>query len=366
MEAEENLQSDVLTIGFARRFATYKRAYLLFRDKDRLARIVNHKDHPVQFVFAGKAHPNDKAGQDMIKMIVEISKQPEFIGKIIFLQNYDMHLARKLVQGVDIWLNTPTRPLEASGTSGQKAVLNGALHLSVLDGWWAEGYIKGAGWAIEEERTYENQEYQDELDAEMIYSLLEDEITHLFYTRDKDGLPGKWIEYIKKSIAEIAPNFTMNRMLLDYMKKYYRKLYDRSVKIMKNDFDLAKELAAWKRIVSRLWNDLEIVSFHHPDISKHSVILGNTYETEVILDLHNLSPNDIGVELVIKDFLSKDNGNGKTYAQEFEMAEMDHSKAVYRTKVTPVKPGTFDYGIRIFARNESLPHRQDFPLVRWV
>jgi len=366
MEAEENLHNDVLTIGFARRFATYKRAYLLFRDRERLAGIVNHQEYPVQFVFAGKAHPNDKAGQDLIKMIVEISKQPEFTGKIIFLQNYDMHLAKRLVQGVDIWLNTPTRPLEASGTSGQKAVLNGALHFSVLDGWWAEGYVEGAGWAIEEERTYENQEYQDELDAETLYSLLENEITRLFYTRDKDGLPREWIDYIKKSIAEIAPNFTMNRMLIDYKKKYYQKLYDRSRSLIRNEFDLAKELAAWKRIVTRLWNDIEIISFKHPDISQHAVILGQTYDTEVILDLHNLSPEDLGVELVIKNFSTKDNGNGNTYTQKFEIAEMDQSRVVYRTTVTPVKPGRFEYGIRIFARNDSLPHRQDFPLVKWV
>jgi phosphorylase/glycogen(starch) synthase len=366
MEAEENLRDNVLTIGFARRFATYKRAHLLFRDKDRLARIVNHPQYPVQFVFAGKAHPNDKAGQDLIRIIVDISKQPEFVGRIIFLQNYEMQLAKKLVQGVDIWLNTPTMPLEASGTSGQKAVLNGALHFSVLDGWWAEGYVEGAGWAIEDEGTYDNQDYQDELDAETIYSLLENEITKLFYERDKDGLPRGWIDFIKKSIAEIAPNFTMNRMLIDYMNKYYYKLYSRSQNIMKNEFDLAKELTAWKRIVTRLWNNVEVVSFRHPDISQHAVILGQSYETEVVLELHNLSPEDIGVELVIKNFTTRDNGNGNTYTQEFERVEMDQSRVVYRTTVTPVKPGIFDYGIRIFAWNNSLPHRQDFPLVKWV
>jgi alpha-glucan phosphorylase-like protein len=173
MEAEEKLRGDILTIGFARRFATYKRANLLFRDPERLADIVNHEGKPVQFVFAGKAHPRDKAGQDLIRVIVEMSKRPEFIGRIIYLQNYDINLAQKLVQGVDIWLNTPTRPLEASGTSGMKVVMNGGLHFSVLDGWWAEGYVEGAGWAIPEERTYDNQDYQDELDAETIYTLLE-------------------------------------------------------------------------------------------------------------------------------------------------------------------------------------------------
>ncbi len=172
------------------RFATYKRAHLLFRDLDRLARIVNNPERPVQFVFAGKAHPRDIPGQDLIKMIVEISKRPEFIGKIVFLQNYDIMLAKRLVRGVDIWLNTPTRPLEASGTSGEKAVMNGTMHFSVLDGWWAEGYREDAGWALPIERSFDNQELQDELDAERIYTLLENDITEKFYNRNDAGYPG--------------------------------------------------------------------------------------------------------------------------------------------------------------------------------
>ena len=172
LEIANALDSKALTIGFARRFATYKRAHLLFRDRKRLAEIVNNPDKPVQFIFAGKAHPKDFPGQDLIKMIVEISKQPEFLGKIIFLQNYDIELAKRLLRGVDIWLNTPTRPLEASGTSGEKAVMNGTMHFSVLDGWWAEGYRADAGWALPIERSFDNQELQDELDAERIYSLL--------------------------------------------------------------------------------------------------------------------------------------------------------------------------------------------------
>lgn len=365
MEAAENLSPDVLTIGFARRFATYKRAHLLFRDKQRLEEIINHPQRPVQFIFAGKAHPHDKAGQDLIRMIVGISREPAFAGRIIFLQNYDISLARKLVQGVDVWLNTPTRPLEASGTSGQKAVLNGALHFSVLDGWWAEGYTEGAGWALEEERTYENQDFQDELDAEAIYSLLENEVAPAFYDRDKEGLPEQWIGFIRKSVSEVAPRFTMSRMVIDYAEKYYKTLFERSGKIRQDDFALARELVAWKKYMLKAWQGIEVISTGHPDITRKPVVLGGSYETKMELDLHGIDPAHVGVELVIRGFESNDNGNA-TYTQELQPVEKDGSRVTYKTEVSPVRAGSFDYGIRIFARHPHLPHRQDFPLMRWV
>jgi glycogen phosphorylase/synthase len=218
------LDENAITIGFARSFATYKRAHLLFNDLEKLSRIVNNPDMPVQFLYAGKAHPADKAGQDLIKQIVEISKKKEFRGKIIFLEDYDMELGEALVKGVDIWLNTPTSPLEASGTSGQKAVLNGILNFSVLDGWWGEGYIPEAGWAIKEEKTYENQAYQDELDAEILYNSFENEIIPMFYERNADDVPVEWVRWIKNNIAGIAPHYTNKRMLDDYFKKFYNKL----------------------------------------------------------------------------------------------------------------------------------------------
>jgi phosphorylase/glycogen(starch) synthase len=366
MEAEEKFRGDILTIGFARRFATYKRAHLLFRDPERLATIVNHEERPVQFIFAGKAHPRDKAGQDLIRMVVEMSKKPEFIGRIIFLQNYDISLAQKLVQGVDIWLNTPTRPLEASGTSGQKVVMNGGLHFSVLDGWWAEGYVEDAGWAIPEERIYDHQDYQDELDAETIYTLLEDEITQAFYSRNKEDIPDTWIQYIKKSIAEIAPRFTMNRMLIDYEQKYYQKLYQRSLKIQNNDFHLARDLARWKKQITQSWNGLKVLSFQHPDISKESVTLGEVYEAKVVLDLNGLLPGNIGVEVVIRNFDSDDFSQHQTFSNELKFQGIQDGTAVYSGTVTPVKPGVFEYGIRVFPKHDELPHRQDFALVKWA
>ena len=364
LETQENLKDDILTIGFARRFATYKRAHLLFRDLDRLDRIVNNPERPVQFLFAGKAHPNDKAGQGLIKLIVEISKKPQFIGKILFLQNYDISLAQKLVQGVDIWMNTPTRPLEASGTSGEKVVMNGGLHFSVLDGWWAEGYREGAGWALEEERSYDNQNYQDELDAETIYSLLENEIAPLFYQRDEKGIPRGWIQFIKNSIATVAPNFTMKRMLTDYEERFYSKLEKRSMKMKEDHFAMARELAVWKRAMLKKWDKIEIIHFTHPDISKDLVNLGDSYQAEVKLALGDIPSSDIGVELVIPDYPSEE--GPFTHTKEFEMIRQENGHTSYRVDITPTKPGVFEYGIRIYAKHEDLPHRQDFALVKWA
>jgi len=366
MEVEENLNSEVLTIGFARRFATYKRANLLFRDPERLARIINDPEKPVQFIFAGKAHPNDKAGQDLIKFIVETSKRPEFIGRILFLQNYDISLAQKLVQGVDIWLNTPTRPLEASGTSGEKAIMNGSLHFSVLDGWWAEGYREGAGWALPEERSYDNQHFQDEMDAETIYSLLEGEITEMYYKERTNDVPLKWVSFIKNSIARVAPNFTMNRMFIDYEEKFYNKLKERAEKMKADDLAMIRDLGSWKRFVLRHWDGINIVGFSHPDVSREPVSLGDTYRAEVVLELNELDPSDIGVEIVIPDFSIGEDQEAITYSKEFDLVKQENGQTFYSIEVSPARPGMLNYGIRIFPKHVNLPHRQDFALVKWA
>jgi glucan phosphorylase len=366
VEIAEKLNKFTLTIGFARRFATYKRAHLLFKDIDRLARIVNNPGMPIQFLFAGKAHPADKAGADLIKMIVEISRRPEFVGKILFLQNYDMDLAKHLVQGVDVWLNTPTRPLEASGTSGEKAVMNGVLHFSVLDGWWAEGYYPDAGWALPEEKTYDNTDFQDELDAETIYSLLENEIAPLFYFRDDDDIPTGWVRYIKNCIAKVAPNFTTTRMLQDYTNQFYNNLYKRSSRINSDDFDIAKELSSWKKKVFRAWESIEVVSVRYPDVSKEPIVLGKTYNGEVVLDLNELSSADIGVEIVIAEMVTPESQVNVIHAQEFELVSLEGKIATYKVDIMPTKTGAYDFGIRIFPKNKDLPHKQDFNLVKWI
>jgi len=357
-----SVNENTLTVGFARRFATYKRAHLIFSDIDRLAKIVNDPKRPVQFLFAGKAHPQDQAGQDIIRNIVEISRRPEFVGKILFLENYDMELAKRLVRGVDVWLNNPTRPLEASGTSGQKAELNGVLNFSVLDGWWVEGYKEKAGWAIPEKRTYPNQEFQNELDAATIYSLLENEVIPIFYDRNEKNVPVEWIQYIKRSIAGIAPHFTTKRMLDDYIKKFYTKLYARTKKLSDNNFEAAIELSKWKSKVNEAWEKIEVVSVDFPSTLKSNFIMGQNYHGEVVLDIKNLDEQDLGVELVFAV-----NSGGKIIDQKplIQTKKVD-TLAFYEIDFKLKKPGTYDYGLRIFPKNEALPHRQDFPNLRWI
>lgn len=363
---KENLRDDVLTIGFARRFATYKRAHLLFRDLDRLNEIVNDSERPVQFIFAGKAHPADKAGQDLIKMIVDISKMPQFIGKIVFVPNYDITLAKYLVQGVDVWMNNPTRPLEASGTSGEKAAMNGVMHFSVLDGWWVEGYKPGAGWALPQERTYDDQNYQDELDAATIYTTIENEIAPTFYSVDKaTGRSASWIEYIKNTVALVACNFTTNRMLSDYIRQYYAPQALRTGTLVGNDYALAREIAQWKKHMRREWQNVGVISMTKPDSTYNDIALGKEFSAEVVLSIGDLLPEEIGVEIL---FATADN-KGRLHIQErFEFAPVENNDgvAVYRASVMPETTGLYQVAARIYAKNSLLPHRQDFELVRWL
>ncbi len=295
----DKINPNALLIGFGRRFATYKRAHLLFTDLDRLAKIVNNEQYPIQFVFTGKAHPADGGGQGLIKHIVEISRRPEFLGKIIFLENYDMRLARHLIAGVDVWLNTPTRPLEASGTSGEKAEMNGVLNFSVLDGWWYEGYKQGAGWALTDKRTYENQQYQDQLDAATIYHTLETEIIPTYYAKNSKGYSPEWIQYIKNSMSEIAPDYTMKRMLDDYINRFYNKLATRSAHLRENGFAEAKAIAAWKEEVAEHWDSFQVESFtSSQDLALDGLVVGKDYKFNLVIDRHELK-GMLGVEMVI-------------------------------------------------------------------
>ncbi len=361
----ETLRDDVLTIGFARRFATYKRATLLFTDLDRLDTIVNNPSRPIQFVFAGKAHPADKAGQDLIRQIVEISKQDRFIGKIVFVPGYDITLAKRLVQGVDIWLNNPTRPLEASGTSGEKASMNGVMHFSVLDGWWVEGYKEGAGWALQQQRTYDDQYYQNELDSATIYATIENEIAPAYYDVDpKTGRSDKWIGYIKNTIAQVACNFTTNRMLTDYCNQYYCPQSKRRMELDADDFKLARELAAWKNHIRRYWQDVEVVSYTQPDTSI-SISPTNKLESEVVIRVGEIEPSDIGVEMLFTTYDRK----GKIHINakcEYEMTEFKDGLATFKVSVLPETTGMYQVAARMYPRNSKLPHRQDFALVRWL
>lgn len=366
LNIREKLNPEYLTIGFARRFATYKRAQLLFRDIERLSAIVNHSQRPVQFLFAGKAHPNDKQGQELMKYIIGISKRPEFSGKVIFLQNYDMELAKVLVKGVDVWLNTPTRPLEASGTSGIKAVMNGVLNFSVLDGWWLEGYIPGAGWALPEERIYDNQDFQDELDADTIYNIIEEKIAPAFYNRNSKGVPEKWVQMIKNSISGIAPMFTMRRMLNDYTERFYKKQSERSLRMHENDFALARQIASWKGRMCHSWESIEVVSLTYPETDGKVLMIGHEHTGELVLDLKDVHASSIGVEQVAVEIHP---GNGEVNIidiQELPLTRIQGTIVHYRLQIYPTRAGAFHYGIRVFPKHPELPHRQDLGFVKWI
>ena len=358
----DSITPNALYIGFCRRFATYKRAHLLFTDLERLSKIVNNPERPVKFIFSGKAHPADGAGQGLIKRIFEISQRPEFLGKIIFLEDYDMQLARRLVSGVDIWMNTPTRPLEASGTSGEKAEMNGVVNLSVLDGWWVEGYREGAGWALKQERTYQNQGYQDQLDAATIYSLLENEILPLYYNRNEQGFSEGWIKTIKNSIATIAPHYTMKRQLDDYYDKFYSKEAANFKKLAANNNRLAKELAAWKETVAERWDAIRVVS--KDDSALSAAETGKEYTLRYVIDEQGLN-DAVGLELV--SIKTDKNGEEHIFSKrEFKMVGREGNNYTFEATFEPDVAGAFKSCVRMYPKNENLVHREDFCYVKWL
>ena len=358
----DSITPNALYIGFCRRFATYKRAHLLFTDLERLSKIVNNPERPVKFIFSGKAHPADGAGQGLIKKIFEISQRPEFLGKIIFLEDYDMQLARRLVSGVDIWMNTPTRPLEASGTSGEKAEMNGVVNLSVLDGWWVEGYREGAGWALKQERTYQNQGYQDQLDAATIYSLLENEILPLYYNRNEQGFSEGWIKTIKNSIATIAPHYTMKRQLDDYFDKFYSKEAANFKKLAANNNRLAKELAAWKETVAERWDAIRVVS--KDDSALSAAETGKEYTLRYVIDEQGLN-DAVGLELV--SIKTDKNGEEHIFSKrEFKMVGREGNNYTFEATFEPDVAGAFKSCVRMYPKNENLVHREDFCYVKWL
>ena len=358
----ESITPNALYIGFCRRFATYKRAHLLFTDLERLSKIVNNPERPVKFIFSGKAHPADGAGQGLIKRIFEISQRPEFLGKIIFLEDYDMQLARRLVSGVDIWMNTPTRPLEASGTSGEKAEMNGVVNLSVLDGWWVEGYREGAGWALKQERTYQNQGYQDQLDAATIYSLLENEILPLYYNRNAQGFSEGWIKTIKNSIATIAPHYTMKRQLDDYYDNFYIKEAANFKKLSANNNKLAKELAAWKETVAQRWDSIRVVS--KDDSVLYGAETGKKYTLRYVIDEQGLN-DAVGLELI--SIKTDKNGEEHIFSKrEFTMVGREGNNYTFEATFEPNVAGAFKSCVRMYPKNENLVYREDFCYVKWL
>ncbi|MBR2165267.1 MAG: alpha-glucan family phosphorylase [Paludibacteraceae bacterium] len=364
VRALNEMKPENLIIGFGRRFATYKRAHLLFTDLERLDKLVNNPNYPVQFLFTGKAHPADGGGQGLIKRIIEISRMPQFLGKIIFLENYDMRLAKRLISGVDIWLNTPTRPLEASGTSGEKAQMNGVLNFSVKDGWWYEGYVEGAGWALTEKRTYENQAHQDQLDAATIYQMLESEIIPLYYAKNSKGYSPEWIQYIKNSVTKITPRFTMKRMMDDYFDKFYNKLAKRHNLLIADNYKVAKEIAAWKENMVAHWDEIEVVNVTQPE-NINNLNVGDKFTVAVELDTKGLNDTGIGVELVA--IRTSTHNNDKLYEVEpLNLVKTVGSLLFFENTYQLDYAGGMKFGLRMYPQNELLPHRMDFCYVRWI
>ena len=359
----DKINPNALLIGFARRFATYKRAHLLFSDLDRLSKIVNNPKYPVQFLFAGKAHPADGAGQGLIKKIYDISQRPEFMGKILFLDNYDMQLARRLVSGVDIWMNTPTRPLEASGTSGEKALMNGVVNLSVLDGWWYEGYREGGGWALTDRRTYENQDHQDKLDASTIYSMLEQEIIPLYYARNRQGFSENWVRTVKNSIARIAPHYTMKRQLDDYYTRFYNPLAARFHAISADNNRIARDIAAWKESVAERWDSIKVVSSTRSEnLQSASLISGKEFTVRHVVDEQGLD-DAVGIDLVV--MTGTDGNEHVSEVLPMKLVSREGNLHTFELTASIDLAGSYKMAYRLYPKHPQLANRQDMCYVRW-
>ena len=359
------IDNNALVLGFARRFATYKRATLLFQNEDRLRELVSQEGRPVIFLFAGKAHPADQGGQDLIRHIIHVSKKPEFAGKIIFLEDYNMEMAKLLTQGVDIWLNTPTRPLEASGTSGMKAALNGRPNFSVLDGWWAEGYRPDAGWALPLERTYEEQHLQNELDAELIYHTMEEEIIPIYFDRDKTGISKRWMGYVKQIIAEVAPTFTMKRMMDDYYERFYFPLGKSQQATAKSNYQPAKEFAAWKQDISAKWSGIEVAQYDAFDSVNHALPVGEKFTATIVLDTNGIDAKFLLLEACFYQRLDEQKLE-LARTEAFKLQGQQDGKATFTLQLDPQLAGVYEFGFRLRPVHKMMAHAQDLNLVYWV
>ena len=360
------LNPNALTIGFARRFATYKRATLIFRDLERITQILNDENRPVQFIFAGKAHPIDKEGQDLIRFIHEISMKPQFIGKIFLLEDYNIGMSRYLVSGVDVWLNNPRRPLEASGTSGQKASVNGAINFSVLDGWWAEGYNAKNGWKIGDEKNYENYEIQDNEDCESLYTALEKKIIPTYYDTNEHGFSDKWVDIMKESIETTGGKFSTSRMLVDYMEKLYIPLCDLTTKYY-SDLSNVAQFNDWKKKISSSWNKIEITQENGQNINNKTIEAGNTITVKCKVKLPNISIDNVEVQVYCGQIL--DNGKlDNVCIKDMKLNNYDENENIgsYETEIELKSGGNFGYTFRAMPKHEMLLESANLNLVKWM
>ncbi len=359
------LDPNALTLGFARRFATYKRATLLFRDPERLARLLNDPARPVQLIFAGKAHPADQPGQALIRKVYQFSRAPEFAGKIVFLEDYDMDMARHLVSGCDVWLNTPIRPHEASGTSGQKASLNGLPNCSVIDGWWEEGYNGRNGWAIGERRDYQDDATRDDADALALYETLERAVVPAYYQRGADGLPHDWLAIMKEAIRTVAPAFSMRRMVKEYTDELYIPALQQGAQTDANNYALARELSDWERRLRSAWGQLSVTA---DGPREGQLAMGQAITVTASVRLGALTPADVRVELVVARDENGDLRERRVIAMRAESAagETRDGARRYQARFDPTASGSLVYGVRVVPSHPGLRNPLALGLARWA
>jgi len=359
----EPRETDILTVGFARRFATYKRASLLFSDPARLARILNDPKRPVMLIFAGKAHPNDKPGQQLIRIIHEFSRRPEFEGRILLLEGYDLSMGRKLVAGVDVWLNTPEYPMEASGTSGEKAGINGVVNLSVLDGWWGEGYTGDNGWAIAPHGQEFEADYRNQEEAKDLLDIIENDVVPMYYERDGRGYSEKWVHISKASMRTIIPNFNAQRMVTDYVKHFYTRASSQHKQLCLNNKQPARELSQWKKKIAQVWPSVKI---HRLDESDNKILAGNHLPIRVAVELSNLSADDVIVECIV----GVENKRNEFRAHEHFILDAgtvnENGETLFSINLQPNLPGKQFYKVRIYPSHQLLSNRFETGYMLWV
>jgi starch phosphorylase len=364
--ADEVLDPEALTIGFARRFATYKRATLLLRDPDRLKRLLTSSERPVQLLFAGKAHPNDEGGKELIKEIVHFARDESVRDRVVFIEGYSLNVARYLVQGVDVWLNTPRRPMEASGTSGMKAAANGALNLSVLDGWWDEAYSPEVGWSIGSGEEYEDSEYQDQVEANALYNLLEQSVVPLFYDRGRDHLPRGWIQMMKSCMAEVVPFFNTDRMVRSYNEMFYMKAKTHYERLSADNFEPARALAAWKVNLIKHWGSVAIESARALDSDLDSLKVGSELAVEATVRLGNLRPDDVLVEMYVGNMDEFRRIRGGTVVAMELSSSTDDGRHLYRGTYSCGSAGNKGLGVRVIPHHPDLATKYEMGRILWA
>jgi starch phosphorylase len=364
--AKEILDPSALTIGFARRFATYKRATLIFKDIQRLEDILSNKEHPVQIIFAGKAHPKDDEGKRFIQEIYQMTKQERFSKKIVFLENYDLNVARYLVQGCDIWLNNPRRPLEASGTSGMKVIANGGLNFSVLDGWWDEGFDPEVGWKIGNGEEYADPDYQDDIESRQLYDTLERQIIPLFYQRTEEKLPRTWIQMVKTSMKKLGPIFNTHRMVEQYFTEYYMPSFRKRSMLMEGNWAKAKEISSWKDKMLSNWNSVNLINVSGDGNSKLFHV-GEDFPVQADIRLGNLTPDDVEVQVYFGPYEKQEDPQYNfTVVMEAEKSNSQNGIYKYIGYIKCKESGRIGYTIRILPKNALFIHPFELGLVYWA